>query len=275
MNIRDAVRVVALLALATCVTTEMCPATTRVPVTCSLQSGTEIELSWSIREYITVECLDNGTFSCAELPKLSIPVLPTRVMIDNCVLPTYESLSCTFQVLGASGATLLTLRGPHSFLKPEHVQGLHLSTLNLKGSTFDEPYTPLELPTSALAALSSLQKLVVTNARLNLSPDSLAGVSQLKHLELSSSDITGLNQSVFRELKSLLTLSLWGNDLRELQSGTFDGLQSLQSLELFDPLQSLDEGVFAAAENLRELRLENIELDELSQAALRDLNELE
>ncbi|XP_061708090.1 protein toll-like [Cydia pomonella] len=275
-NLSGAVCVMALLSLAASeLTTEMCPSATRRPTTCILQSGTKIELSWSALEYITLECLGNGTFTCAELPKVNIPS-PMRVMIVNCVLPANESLSCTFQALGAPGATLLTIRGAHSFLKPKHVQNLHLSTLNLKGSTLDDPYTPLiELPTAALAALPLLKNLVVTESRLNLSSDSLAGVSQLKYLELSASDIKGLNESVFRGLKSLLTLSLWGNDLRELQNGTLDGLHSLQSLELSDPLRSLGEGVLATAKTLRVLKLTNIELGELSQSALRDLNELE
>ncbi|XP_063369118.1 protein toll-like [Cydia amplana] len=245
----------------------------QIELTCLLPSGTEIELDWRARKYVTLECDSKGSFACAELPKVSPKSAPpTRAMLKNCVLPVNESLACTLQTLGAPAATSLTLRGVSANdLTFEHVHGLvNLSTLTLVGSSFTH------LPTAALAALPTLRKLTVREARLHLTSDSLLGVSGLEYLELSASDIKELNASVFRELESLHTLNLWGNELRALQTGTLEGLNALDTLDLSsNPLHSLGDGVLAAAKNLRVLRLVDTELYQLDEPALHNLNSLE
>ncbi|XP_061704804.1 protein toll-like [Cydia pomonella] len=268
---------VVLLTLAASQSNGPCPSVAsggaQIELTCLLPSGTEIELDWRARKYVTLECDGKGSFACAELPKVSsMSAPPTRAMLKNCVLPINESLNCTLQTLGAPAATSLTLRGiAANHLTFEHVYGLvNLSTLTLVGSSFTH------LPTAALAALPALRKLTVREARLHLTSVSLSGVSGLEYLELSASDIKELNASVFRGLESLHTLNLWGNELRALQSGTLVGLHALDTLDLSsNPLQSLGDGVLAAAENLRVLRLVDTELSQLDESALRNLNSLE
>ncbi|XP_063634253.1 protein toll [Cydia splendana] len=268
--------VAVLLTLAASQSTGPCPSEAsggaQIELTCLLPSGTEIELDWRARKYVTLECDGTGNFTCAELPKVSPKSAPpTRAMLKNCVLPVNESLACTLQTLGAPAATSLTLRGvAANDITFEHVHGLvNLSTLTLVGSSFTH------LPTAALAALPALRKLTVREARLNLTSDSLLGVSGLEYLELSASDIKELNASVFRGLESLHTLNLWGNELRALQTGTLEGLDALDTLDLSsNPLHSLGDGVLAAAENLRVLRLVDTELL-LDEPALHNLNSLE
>ncbi|XP_048004590.1 protein toll-like [Leguminivora glycinivorella] len=274
---KSLVCVAVLLTLATSQSDGPCPSEasggTQIELACFLPSGTEIELDWRARKYVTLECDGKGSFACAELPKVSPKSAPpTRAMLKNCDLPVNESLACTLQTLGAPIATSLTLRGiAAKHLTLDHVHGLvNLSTLTLVGSSVTH------LPTAALSALPALRRLTVREASLHLTSDSLLGVSGLEYLELSASDIKQLNASFFRGQESLHTLSLWGNELRALQSGIFEGLDELDTLDLSsNPLQSLGDGVLEAAKNLRVLRLVDTELSQLDEPSLHNLNSLE
>ena len=100
-------------------------------------------------------------------------------------------------------------------------------------------------------------------------------LSSVHGLELESSEITALDSGDFQGLTGLVSLNLSRNRLRELPDGVFDDLTDLLILNLdINHIDEFPEGVFDELTNLRYLNLGNNGLSELPAGLIDDLTNL-
>ncbi|KAM9842093.1 leucine-rich repeat and immunoglobulin-like domain-containing nogo receptor-interacting protein 2b [Aulostomus maculatus] len=151
--------------------------------------------------------------------------------------------------------SLVELRMRHlsiSFLKPFSFKRLS----RLRRLEID--YWPLldTLPPFSLHGLN-LTTLFITNTNLSAFPGAaLRTLPYLTHLNLSYCRIQHIHQGELGPLPHLMELRLQGAQLVSIEPFAFEGLKSLQLLDVSqNRLDSLERGVFASPDNLQRLCL--------------------
>lgn len=80
--------------------------------------------------------------------------------------------------------------------------------------------------------------------------------STLQYLDISTCNLSTINQQFFDNIKSITTLDLSNNPLKSIEPGIFDVLTSLETLKLNDcKLTTISNYVFATVVNLKNLEL--------------------
>lgn len=115
-----------------------------------------------------------------------------------------------------------------------------------------------EIDDDAFCEMPLLQQLDLRRNTITLTSNMFDCLHDLAILELPSNGITELPEGVFKQLKKLKVLQLWGNRLKTLNPHVFDGLTQLTSLELSNnQLAELPSGVFDSLVALKQLNLNN------------------
>lgn len=105
--------------------------------------------------------------------------------------------------------------------------------------------------------------------------DSLTDVRQLVSLDLSFNMIKKLEKEAFRGLKSLKSLYLNSNQIVNLASDVFTPLQSLTDLHLSYNKQLEIGEPFLVHQSLKDLSLDNCDIDDFPDEAFANLTQLE
>lgn len=105
--------------------------------------------------------------------------------------------------------------------------------------------------------------------------DSLTDLRQLVSLDLSFNMIKKLEKEAFRGLKSLKSLYLNSNQIVNLASDVFTPLQTLTDLHLSYNKQLEIEEPFLVHQSLKELSLDNCDIDDFPDEAFANLTQLE
>ena len=122
-----------------------------------------------------------------------------------------------------------------------------------------------------LSALTDLQDLELTNARLTKCMEPLGGLSRLERLRLGGADGEDLTAQPLAGLTRLRELSLWGMDIRSLQP--LAGLTALERLDISCNSDIPDIAELGALTGLQELDLSGL-VDIEDVAPLRGLTRL-
>jgi len=107
-------------------------------------------------------------------------------------------------------------------------------TVDCGGRGMNETILAQEL--DLLLSLDQLREnllwLNISHTPLTQVPTSVCQLSNLIRLYLDNNRLSGLRNNCFTNMKALLWLSANGNNIRQLQDGLFDGLNSLKTLDL-------------------------------------------
>jgi len=144
----------------------------------------------------------------------------------------------------------------------------HLSVnCSQKSTEAEQLYQQLESMLSADHFRERLESLSITNTPLTRVPASICQLLNLTTLRIERNrpTMTALPDNCFTKLKKLVTLSLYWNKILSLQDGLFDGLQSLQTLDLsHNYISHIGLRVFSNASDLTSLRTLNLSWNELT-----------
>ncbi len=134
-----------------------------------------------------------------------------------------------------------------------------LEQLDLEGYGGDAASVTLDAGT--FASLTMLTTLNLSSTKVSALPETIfSGLTLLEELDLSDNDLwTTVPADVFDGLSALTTLNLDNNDLlATLPAGLFDGLSALETLTLNDnALTDLPDGIFEGLDSLTTLDLSN------------------
>ncbi len=169
----------------------------------------------------------------------------------------------------------------------------NLHTLILKGNrlknlhafTFNGLYVLSELSIaeneisrvhdSAFKNCSNLQQLFLNGNLLSEVPKAISSLRSLKTLYLSDNGIKNIKNASFPGLQHLNVLNLSGNEITNLTRGTLKELLSLRIMDLsMNRIYNLDHGVFDDAPQLRSISLENNLLTDIN-GLFMNLNNLQ
>ena len=130
----------------------------------------------------------------------------------------------------------------------------HLETLDLSFN----PLAQLDSQTSsAIGAVASLQFLDLRGCHLRILPEEMmAGLTQLRTLDLSSNHFTRIDPSI-RAASALTSLIVDNNDLNILDETSFQGLEQLHNLSVSysQNLSTIEADTFSRLVELEDLRL--------------------
>ncbi|GMT02376.1 hypothetical protein PENTCL1PPCAC_24550, partial [Pristionchus entomophagus] len=119
------------------------------------------------------------------------------------------------------------------------------------------------LPSSFVAGMEQLRRLDLRgNDIRDVDAEAFTGVPGLEHLDLSSNRRLSLPLRAFDRLETLRTLDMSECGMKELEQGIFHGLEQLEELRLKkNRLSLLPRGLFSQQRHLRELDLGENKLD--------------
>ena len=128
--------------------------------------------------------------------------------------------------------------------------------------------------------LLRVQSMTIYGRLVSLESGDFAGLSNLQYLDFRgpwnvSNEIRELPSGIFNGLTSLNSLRLYNAGLLSLPTGVFDGLINLRELQLdYNFLTGLPAGVFDGLTNLRVLDLQQNRLSSLPPGVFRNLRDL-
>ena len=127
----------------------------------------------------------------------------------------------------------------------------------------------------SFSGLSSLHSLDLSGNQLTIiKQNQLSELSGLNQLNMEYSFITEIELGAFQGVSSLETLYLGENQITTLKEGTFQELSTLRLLHLNDnPIRNTDT-VFVGLNALKELRLDNLNISEITSASFSGLKKL-
>ncbi|XP_074593461.1 uncharacterized protein LOC141849150 [Brevipalpus obovatus] len=122
----------------------------------------------------------------------------------------------------------------------------------------------------------ALTKLFLQNNVISHLNEQLTVYQEIQYLDLSHNRISKIDDHSFLKSKKLKTLLLRGNQLTQLTTSTFTGLDSLESLYLsHNSLATIRNPIFSALKNLLTLDLTDNRLSYLSPDAFQGLTQLQ
>jgi hypothetical protein len=161
---------------------------------------------------------------------------------------------------------LLFARGHYLQTGQALIRGIGFSIAEL----LDHHRIPVQVPADGILDLSHKK---INDMR---GFERIAGLDNLRYLDLSNNQLTTLPVGVFKGLPKLRELHLYKNQLTTLPKGVFVGLNQLDVLSLFDnQLQALPVGAFNGLPELRRLHLYKNQLTTLPKGVFVGLNQLE
>ncbi|MYE20958.1 MAG: leucine-rich repeat protein [Synechococcus sp. SB0662_bin_45] len=97
-----------------------------------------------------------------------------------------------------------------------------------------------------------------SNELSTLQENDFDGLDSLTHLYLNKNKLSSLDKDIFDDLDSLTSLNFYNNKLSSLDKDIFDGLDSLTSLNFYNnELSSLDKDIFDGLDSLTYINLSN------------------
>lgn len=151
--------------------------------------------------------------------------------------------------------------------------GLHsLEILSLTGTSLDT------LPTRVFSNLNSLTQLQLANNQISNIPEELDWPSGLTLLNLNGNQFSRLPKGIFEGLEGLKDLRIEdsGPLTDEISSEAFDGLMSLESLQLANSgIDEIPKGLFNNLSSLKSIRLQDNNLDRLPDGIFNGLTSLQ
>lgn len=129
---------------------------------------------------------------------------------------------------------------------------------------------------NAFSNNNKLKKLVMSqNKGLLLLNNSLTGLFELTDLHLNECNITSLPTGLFENMESILSLFMYNNRLKVINSLTFGDLKRLQVLDLsFNDVNKLNDRPFRNNRFLETIRLRKNNLSELKKDNFQGLSSL-
>lgn len=113
-----------------------------------------------------------------------------------------------------------------------------------------------ELPADMFVGMEKLTWVRIRVANIKLPVDLFAPLVNLEFLELGHNKLQSLEPGLLRNQRKLSQLNLWGNSLRNLNKGSFEGLEQVKELDLSDNgMESLEPDVLTHLVNLTEINL--------------------
>uniref|UniRef100_A0A8C6S5T2 Toll-like receptor 5 n=1 Tax=Neogobius melanostomus TaxID=47308 RepID=A0A8C6S5T2_9GOBI len=181
--------------------------------------------------------------------------------------------SCAFQNLNS--VPDLPPHITHLFLEMNQIREITATCLSrlpmLRQLDLGSQRGPLVIRDNAFAKQTNLTRLVLgSNRNLHLEPLALAGLSNLRFLDLGYCNLneTILSSSILEPLASLETLDLFGNNIKRLRPTVhFTNMTSLKDLTLkLNPLDQICEQDVAAftGANFRRVNLNSVRLGAMS-----------
>jgi len=135
----------------------------------------------------------------------------------------------------------------------------------------DEGKLSLQLDSmlSSYEIVERLTTLTITKTPLTRVPASVCQLLKLRLLNLDRNNLTKLPDNCVTNLANLVTFWAPENSIFSLQDGLFDGLQSLESIDLsHNQISFIGLHVFSNASDLRRLRLLNLDYNKLTSLEL-------
>ena len=157
---------------------------------------------------------------------------------------------------------------------------------NLRELDLSGHYIP-NLAPGLFGGLSELRTLDLTGNRIaHLTPGVFGGLPNLRELDLRENRIAALPPGAFKELPNLKWLRLRtirgvpqhviGNGLDRIEQGVFEGLDSLEVLDLsYNLTSTIEPGVFEGLSRLRSLDLSGSKLTAIEPGMFEDLPALD
>lgn len=138
-------------------------------------------------------------------------------------------------------------------IESQHFQGLGgIEHFDIRGME-DEIK---ELPADMFVGMDKLTWVRIRIANIKLPVDLFSPLVNLEFLELGHNKLQSLEPGLLRNQRKLSQLNLWGNSLRNLNKGSFEGLEQVKELDLSDNgMESLEPDVLAHLVNLTEINL--------------------
>jgi Leucine-rich repeat (LRR) protein len=148
-----------------------------------------------------------------------------------------------------------------------------LETLIIKNGHDNDNIPTFILPEQIFQGLTNLRHLDLSTSKLFKLPEHIfQGLTNLQHLNLSYSKLETLPETVFQGLTHLQKLELDGNFIITLPAMIFQGLASLQGIDLRDnELQELPATLFQGLTRLQEINLQDNKLQELPETIFHGL----
>jgi Leucine-rich repeat (LRR) protein len=218
---------------------------------CTLRPLTALEdlnLNWNM-----IESIDEDTFAHAtSLKRLRVAFnkleLLRRKLLDTLANLELLDLRCNKILLATIEAGC--------FAKLARLTKLELASTGVL--TFKEPLSSSSIQFDTFEGLSQLAELSLSSAKVtDIGVNSFFPINEtLKKLDLRHNELTRLDSGAFNWLQNLESLQLSGNRLMRIEADTFIYLTSLKFLDLSDcHLASLDLQAFYGLKSLERLNL--------------------
>ncbi|XP_058801642.1 protein toll-like [Phymastichus coffea] len=233
-----------------CYCFEEAPAEFRVH--CGQANATQMfDLSIQRHERLVIECANSPDWADFMLgSSLEVGAVKTLVF-TGCSPPgpaNAERVAAQLAVSGVETLKFVILHGSlarQDFTAYPDVKNLILSNNDLGNVTAD-----------LLRDLKSLRLLELRNTKIRLPAGFFDSARTLRTIELGSNQLRELQPGTFRGLHSLELLNLWRNDFRKLEPDAFRGLATLVSLDLNqNALSTLPADLFKDLANLEVINL--------------------
>ncbi|GLH02424.1 Toll-like protein [Gryllus bimaculatus] len=139
----------------------------------------------------------------------------------------------------------------------------------------DLGFNPLiEIPTQELFRIK--RAILGSRRRMAVESREFFVMQNLNHLSLSNGNIQSVAEDAFQGLSSLQSLNLAASRLNELPPRVFRNLHNLETIDIYqNRLQTLAENIFSGLSNLKELSLRANRLSVLPDGVFRGLVALE
>lgn len=136
--------------------------------------------------------------------------------------------------------------------------GLNLKMLSIDSNSLTK------LPTKLFEHTATLDELHLNGNKLDVIPDGLGILTELKSLDLGENLIRTLSSDTLANFTNMLGLRLTENYIESIKAGVFDRMVALQILNLsHNKIAHIDAGAFDKNSNLHAIRLDGNYLKEL------------
>jgi Leucine-rich repeat (LRR) protein len=138
---------------------------------------------------------------------------------------------------------------------------------------FEGSYSTISLVhLDILAKFPNIKRITVYLINVLNNQDRLENCMNIKHLEFTLKDFTGISNKTFADCRSLESLRIQSNLLTDLPDGLFRSQQNLQDLELAGVKLKLRVNAFEGLQNLSRLRLWSMDLSKTEENFFHKLN---